>query len=136
MFVWWGLRLAGTIQLSLNAVVEGAPRLVDRHLPLELARGDVALSLVLDHHIADLARRRAPGAGRVPQAARARQIRRTAATVFLCGAYRFGYVGQGLLDALPPILPLFAAVGDPLHDVIELVSRELAHRRPASANRP
>ena len=48
--------------------------------------------------------------------------------VFLCGAYRFsGDVGRGLIEALPPTLPLRAAAADdPLHDVIALLSRELS----------
>src|SRR6266699_2117209 len=53
------------------------------------------------------------------------------ATVFLCGAYRFsGDVGEGLLGALPQVLPLSAAVGDPLRDVIAVLSRELAASEP------
>jgi len=55
------------------------------------------------------------------------------ATVFLCGAYRFsGDIGSGLLDALPQVLPLSAGVGDPLRDVIALLSRELAAPEPGS----
>ncbi len=51
--------------------------------------------------------------------------------MFLCGAYRFsGDVGRGLIEALPPILPLSAAADDPLHDVIALLSRELAASAP------
>ena len=48
------------------------------------------------------------------------------ATVFLCGAYRFsGDIGCGLLEAPPPwcICP---ADPDPLHDLIGLLSRQLA----------
>ena len=53
------------------------------------------------------------------------------ATVFLCGAYRFsGDIGNGLLDALPQVLPLSAAIGDPLRDVVALLSRELAAPEP------
>jgi len=51
--------------------------------------------------------------------------------VFLCGAYRFsGDVGRGLIEALPPVLALSAAADDPLHDVIALLSRELAASAP------
>jgi AraC-like DNA-binding protein len=51
--------------------------------------------------------------------------------VFLCGAYRFsGDIGNGLLEALPQVLTLQAAVGDPLRDVIALLSHELAHPEP------
>jgi AraC-like DNA-binding protein len=53
------------------------------------------------------------------------------AAVFMCGAYRFsGDVGQGLLEALPPILPLSPAVDDPLHAVVGLLSGELASPAP------
>jgi AraC-like DNA-binding protein len=131
----WGLRLAGTIQLAVHAVVEGRAWLWldDPDSPLELAPGDVALVRGgVDHHIAY-----EPGAACLePEEFRAQHAHdersdEQRATVFLCGAYRFsGDIGQGLLDALPPILPLYAAVGDPLHDVIALVSRELAASAP------
>jgi AraC-like DNA-binding protein len=131
----WGLRLAGTIQLAVHAVVEGRAWLWldDPDSSLELAPGDIALVRGgSDHHIAH-----EPGAACLePDAFRAQRAHDESsddqrATVFLCGAYRLaGDIGQGLLDALPPILPLFAAVGDPLHDVIALVSRELAASAP------
>jgi AraC-like DNA-binding protein len=41
-----------------------------------------------------------------------------------------GDVGRGLLEALPPILTLSAAADDPLHDVIGLLSSELATSAP------
>ena len=41
-----------------------------------------------------------------------------------------GDVGRGLLDALPPVLSLSAAANDPLHDVIGLLSSELAGSAP------
>ena len=45
------------------------------------------------------------------------------ATVFLCGAYRFsGDIGRALLDALPPVMTLAAAIDDPLRDVVTLLS--------------
>ncbi len=131
----WGLRLAGSIQLAVHAVVEGRAWLWldDPDSPLELGPGDVALVRGgPDHHIAH-----EPGAPCLePDEFRAHQSHDDGpedqrATVFLCGAYRFsGDIGQGLLDAFPPTLPLFAAVGDPLHDVIALVSRELAASAP------
>src|SRR6202035_323967 len=100
---------------------------------LELAPGDVALVRGAPaHHIAhDPAATclppeqfRARHAGDEPSGGRR-------ASVFLCGAYRFsGDVGRGLLEALPPILTLSAAADDPLHDVIGLLSSELAISAP------
>ena len=59
------------------------------------------------------------------------------ATVFLCGAYRFsGDIGAGLLEALPQVLTLSAAVGDPLRDVIGLLSHELATPAPGEPGGP
>lgn len=53
------------------------------------------------------------------------------ATVFLCGAYRFsGDIGSGLVNALPQVMPLSPPIGDPLRDVISLLSRELASVEP------
>ncbi|SFG74638.1 Cupin [Streptomyces mirabilis] len=53
------------------------------------------------------------------------------ATIFLCGAYRFsGDIGSGLLEALPQVLTLSAAVGDPLREVIALLSHELTAAEP------
>ncbi|MFD5510438.1 AraC family transcriptional regulator [Streptomyces sp. NPDC127051] len=138
----WGLRLSGTIQLALHAVVQGRAWLWldDPQDALELAPGELALVRGgLDHHIAH-----EPGAACLePEEFKARhadahtpgehsdgrQAQRS--TVFLCGAYQFsGDVGEGLLGALPQVLPLSAAVGDPLHGVIGMVSRELAAAEP------
>ncbi len=131
----WGLRLSGTIQLALHAVVQGRAWLWldDPDAALELAPGELALVRGgLDHHIAHQ-----PGATCLePAEFRARHAhdehsddRR--ATLFVCGAYRFsGDVGEGLLSALPQVLPISAAVGDPLHDVVAVLSRELAASEP------
>jgi AraC-like DNA-binding protein len=131
----WGLRLPGSIQLALHAVVQGRAWLWldDPQTAVELAPGELALVRGgPDHHIAH-----EPAAACLePAEFKARHAndgqgddRRT--TVFLCGAYRFsGDVGEGLLGALPQILPLSAAVGDPLHDVIAVLSRELAASEP------
>jgi Cupin len=131
----WGLRLPGSIQLALHAVVQGRAWLWldDPQATLELAPGELALVRGgPDHHITH-----EPGAACLePAEFKARHAndehsddRR--ATVFLCGAYRFsGDVGEGLLGALPQVLPLSAAVGDPLHDVIAVLSRELATSQP------
>ena len=131
----WGLRLPGTIPLTLHAVIQGRAWLWldDPEAALELAPGDVALVRGgPDHHIAH----QPGGACLSPEQFLARHVgdersgdRR--ASVFLCGAYRFsGDVGRGLVEALPQILPLSAAADDPLHDVIALLSRELAASAP------
>lgn len=131
----WGLRLPGTIQLAVHAVVRGRAWLwlEDPRLAVELTPGDVALVRGgTDHHVAD----RVAAACLAPEHFRARhaddeQSADEHATVFMCGAYRFsGDVGRGLLAALPPMLHLPSADHDPLHDVIELLSRELATQEP------
>jgi AraC-like DNA-binding protein len=131
----WGLRLSGTIQLALHAVVQGRAWLWldDPEAAFELAPGEMALVRGgPDHHVAH-----EPAAPCLdPAEFKARHAndehaddRR--ATVFLCGAYRFsGDVGEGLLSALPQVVPLSAAVGDPLHDVLAVLSRELAASEP------
>jgi AraC-like DNA-binding protein len=131
----WGLRLPGTIQLALHAVVRGRAWLWldDPRSALELAPGDVALVRGgPDHHVAH-----SPTAACLtPEQFRARhageeQSDDEHASVFLCGAYRFsGDVGRGLLESLPPMLHLPPADDDPLHDVIGLLSRELASPEP------
>ena len=51
--------------------------------------------------------------------------------MFLCGAYRLaGDIGAGLVDALPPVLAFPASVDDPIHAVVTLLSREMAHPQP------
>src|SRR4029077_3974229 len=131
----WGLRLSGSIQLALHAVVQGRAWLCpdDSQPSLERAPGELALVRGgPDHHIAH-----EPAAACLePAEFRARHAndensddRRT--TVCLCGAYRFsGDVGDGLIGALPHVLPLSAADGDPLHDVIAVLSRELTASEP------
>lgn len=129
----WGLRLGGSIQLAVHAVVRGRAWLWfddDSESPMELSAGDVTLVRGgRDHYIGH-----EPGAECLePDEFRARHGRSDdpRATVFLCGAYRLsGDVGRGLLEVLPPVLPLSAAVGDPLRDVIDLLSGELAFRGP------
>jgi AraC-like DNA-binding protein len=131
----WGLRLSGSIQLALHAVVQGRAWLWlnDPRTAVELAPGELALVRGgPDHQIAH-----EPGAACLePAEFKARHANNERgddrrATVFLCGAYRFsGDVGEGLLGALPQVLPLSAAVGDPLHDVIAVLSRELAASQP------
>jgi AraC-like DNA-binding protein len=132
----WGLRLGGSIQLAAHTVVRGrgylwlnAPGSV-----VELSPGTVALVRGgPDHYIGH-----EPGADCLePEEFRARHAHadpddNPRATVFLCGAYQFsGDVGSGLLDALPPVMTLSAAIDDPLRDVIALLSRELVRTEPA-----
>lgn len=133
----WGLRLAGTIQLSVHTVVRGRGWLwFDADAPgraVELVPGEVTLVRGgTDHYIGH-----EPGTDCLePEDFRARHATdgesdSPGATVFLCGAYRFsGDIGNGLLKALPQVLTLQAAVGDPLRDVIALLSHELANPEP------
>jgi AraC-like DNA-binding protein len=132
----WGLRLGGSIQLAVHTVVRGRGYLwLDTPADaVELSPGTVALVRGgPDHHIGH-----EPGADCLePDEFRARHAQtgvgdNPRATVFLCGAYQFaGDVGSGLLDALPQVMTLTPAIGDPLHDVITLLSRELIHTEPA-----
>jgi len=124
----WGLRLPGAIQLSLHTVVRGRAWLWldDPKAAVELTPGDLCLVLGgSDHHIAH----EPDPTVCLPHdefLARHPDVDDHAATVFLCGAYRFaGDVGRSLIQALPPLLLLRAAAHDPLHDVIALLSREL-----------
>jgi AraC-like DNA-binding protein len=102
----------------------------DPRSALEVAPGDVALVRGgPDHFIAHK-----PGAACLSpdqfQAHHA-QDQRAGADLFLCGAYLLsGDIGRGLLEALPPIVSLSAAANDPLHDVIGLLSTELAVSAP------
>ncbi|MGD0608716.1 MAG: AraC family transcriptional regulator [Streptosporangiaceae bacterium] len=131
----WGLRLAGSIQLSVHTVVRGRGWLWldDLGRAVELVPGEVTLVRGgTDHYIGH-----EPGAACLePEDFRARHAQDSSAedpraTVFLCGAYRFsGDIGSGLLEALPQMLTLSAAVGDPLRDVIALLSHELATPEP------
>ena len=130
----WGLRLSG-VQLAVHAVVQGHAWLwteAGEDL-LELTPGDLALVRGgRDHFIACQ-----PGAHCVSpdefRSLHAADEGRLGArgTVFLCGAYRFaGDIGAGLVEALPPVLPLPASIDDPVHGVVTLLSRELAHPGP------
>jgi AraC-like DNA-binding protein len=132
----WGLRLGGSIQLAVHTVVRGRGYLW-LNTPgsvVELSPGTVALVRGgPDHYIGH-----EPGADCLePEEFRARHAHvdpgdSPQATVFLCGAYQFsGDVGGGLLDALPPVMTLSAAIDDPLRDVITLLSRELVRTEPA-----
>jgi AraC-like DNA-binding protein len=131
----WGLRLPGTIQLAVHAVIQGHAWLwVDGHGDaLELRPGDLALVRGgSDHFIAH-----EPGATCVlPEEFRAQSssdevARDPRAAVFLCGAYRLaGDIGAGLINSLPPLLSIPARIDDPVHGVVALLSRELSHVEP------
>lgn len=140
----WGLRLPGTIQLAVHAVVQGHAWLwTDGNAegnddPLELAPGDLALVRGgPDHFVAhepggqcvSPAEFRSQHAYDVHAGDAGSPDHRSA--VFLCGAYRFaGDIGRGLVEALPPVLSLPASVDDPIHAVVTLLSRELSHVEP------
>ena len=134
----WGLRLAGSIRLAVHAVVRGKGWLWldDPDGAVELVPGEVTLVRGgPDHHVGH-----EPGTECLePEDFRTRHIQDGStggprATVFLCGAYRFsGDIGNGILEALPQVLTLSAAIGDPLRDVIALLSHELATPEPGQA---
>jgi AraC-like DNA-binding protein len=131
----WGLRLGGSVPLAAHAVTRGRAWvwLSDPAAAVELLPGDITLVRGgSTHHIAH-----EPGASCLePDDFRSRHAQDVpvaghAATVFLCGAYQFsGDVGSGLLDALPPVLTLSPAIGEPLREVITLLSRELTAAEP------
>jgi AraC-like DNA-binding protein len=130
----WGLRLPGSIQLTVHAVVQGRAWLwTDGHDALELTPGDLALVRGgPDHFVAH-----EPGAHCVSLAEFRSLHADDAASldhrsaVFLCGAYRFaGDIGKGLVEALPPVLSVPARVDDPIYGVVTLLSRELLHAEP------
>ncbi len=125
--------MGGTIQLAIHAVMQGTLWLWvdDPDAAIELRPHDLALVRGgPDHYIAHR-----PGAECTdPEDYQAHPDGDTGdpgASVFLCGAYQFsGDVGQGLLDALPPVLPLTASPEDSLHALITVMSRELATTAP------
>lgn len=131
----WGLRLPGTIQLAVHAMIQGRGWLwIDGDPePLELHPGDLALVRGgPDHCIAH-----APGAPCVPPEAFRPSLQADGAgpdpraAVFLCGAYRFaGDIGAGLVNALPPVLSIPSRTDNPIHGVVALLSGELAQAEP------
>ncbi len=131
----WGLRLPGTIQLAVHAMIQGHACLWadgDDH-SLELKPGDLALVRGgPDHFIAHErgARCFLPEDFRAHHSA-AEAERDPRAAVFLCGAYRFaGDIGAGLVGALPPVLSIPSRMDNPIHGVVALLSRELAQVEP------
>jgi AraC-like DNA-binding protein len=131
----WGLRLPGTIQLAVHAVIQGRAWLwVDGEgEALELQPGDLALVRGgSDHFIAHEAGASCvlPEDFRVLHAVEEADLGPQAA-VFLCGAYRFaGDVGAGLINALPPVLSIPSRADNPIHGVVALLSREMAQVEP------
>ena len=128
----WGLRLPGTIQLAVHAVTHGSAWLWldDPREAVELAPGDLALARGgLDHCIAH-----DPNAACVTYdefQARHTYSEAPDATVFLCGAYEFaGDVGGRLVQSLPPLVRLRYVAGEPLQQVIALLSQELKEPAP------
>lgn len=132
----WGLRLGGSIQLAVHAVAQGRCWLWfddPAEAPIPLSPGNFALVRGgRDHYIGH-----EPGTVCLePEDFRAAHANDgisddLQATVFLCGAYRFsGDVGRGLLAALPKVIPLSPAIGDPMREVISLLSCELAVPEP------
>jgi AraC-like DNA-binding protein len=131
----WGLRLPGTIQLAVHAMIQGHACLWtegdDKFL--ELKPGDLALVRGgPDHFIAheEGAPCVLPEDFRTQHSADETEIDPRAA-VFLCGAYRFaGDIGAGLVSALPPVLSIPSRMDNPIHGVVALLSRELSHVEP------
>lgn len=140
----WGVRLPGDGQLAVHAVVRGRALLWldDPRDAVDLGAGGLALVRGgPDQHLAHDAgapcvgleefRRRYDGdraAGTAVDADEPGADR----TVLVCGVYRFaGDVGRGLLEALPPVLPLSATHDDRLEGVIGLLHAELAGPGPA-----
>jgi AraC-like DNA-binding protein len=132
----WGLRLGGSIQLAVHAVVQGHGWLWfddAGQSPVRLSPGDVTLVRGgPDHFIGH-----EPGAEcREPEDFRAqhgadRFSDDPQATVFLCGAYMFsGDVGSGLLKTLPQVMSFSPAIGNPLREVVSLLSHELMSSEP------
>ncbi|HWG23316.1 AraC family transcriptional regulator [Actinospica sp.] len=132
----WGLRLPGTIQLAVHAVVQGHAWLWTEGSDdaLELTAGDLAIVRGgPDHFIAHEpgARCASPEEFRFSVNGDDRGRPDARSTVFLCGAYRFaGDIGAGLVQALPPVLSLPASIDDPIHSVVTLLSREMSHAEP------
>lgn len=131
----WGLALPSDIQLTMHAVIQGRVWLwtAAGEPAIELGPGDLAVVRGgVDHFIAH-----EPGAECLSHDEFWERHTETISStgedraVFLCGAYRFaGDIGQGLVDALPPVLRVPAALDDPIHAVISLLSHEMLHDEP------
>lgn len=131
----WGVRLPGTIELAVHAVVRGRAWLWldDPTSAIELAPGDIALVRGgNDHRVAHRPSARCLTADRFQaEHAHDEESDDPAATVFVCGAYQFsGDVGGQMIGALPPVLHFSYEADDPLHDAVRLLSRELESSLP------
>jgi AraC-like DNA-binding protein len=129
------MRLPGTIELTVHVVLRGGAYvwLDDPANASELRPGDLALVPGgADHHLGhDPTVTCVPHERFLEQSAGEEPSSDADASVFMCGAYRFrGDVGGGLLRSLPPILVLRPTANDSLHQIIELISRELAEPAP------
>lgn len=131
----WGIRLPGTIQLAVHAMIQGQAWLwLDGERDaIELRPGDLALVRGgPDHFIAHEPRAHCV----LPDEFRTRHAsdeaeRDPRAAVFLCGAYRFaGDIGAGLVNALPPLFLIPSRMDNPINGVVALLSRELSHAEP------
>jgi AraC-like DNA-binding protein len=130
----WGLKLSGSIQLSLHTALRG-PLWLWLTNPSDavcLFPGDIALVVGgNDHHIAH----HPDPALCMPHeqfwARAAVDANHPEATVFLCGAYRLtGDVGRGLIQALPPMMVIRPSPHDQIHSVVSLLAHELNQARP------
>jgi AraC-like DNA-binding protein len=127
----WGLRLPGTIQLTVHAVIQGRAWLWHDGpgSATELTPGEVALVRGgHDHFIGHKPNARCLS----PEQFKAEHTDTECdpqfdTSVFLCGAYVLsGDIGRGLLEALPPVLTLSASADPSLRSVVSLLSSELA----------
>ena len=137
----WGLRFGGGAALAVHVVVEGEVHLwtTDPGRAVRLLPGDIAL--VRDpaaQHLAHAAGApcrppaevMAPGTG-VSNRMSLGRPGDGSPTTFFCGAYRFdGDLAQGLLDALPDLLPMRPAAGSTLRATLDLLAGEMLRDEP------
>jgi AraC-like DNA-binding protein len=130
----WGLKLPGSIQLSLHTVLRGSMWLWlhEQSEAVCLVPGDVALVVGgCDHHIAHKPDPNLCMSHEQFWARDAVDADNPEVAIFLCGAYRLaGDVGRGLIQALPPMLVIRPTPHDQIHDVVSLISRELSRPTP------
>lgn len=130
----WGLKLPGSIQLSLHTVLRGHLWLWldDRTQAVRLLPGDLALVPGgRDHHLAHEPSPELCMSHEQFWARGSDDLDDPDAAIFLCGAYRLaGDVGRGLVQALPPMLVIRPVPHDQIHGVVALLSHELGHAIP------